>query len=225
MPTPDFLTLKARLTHLKTMLPDVSIASANLTMRQIDEISAYVLLTHAACEEFMEKRSLQTATAAKSAFDTSGAIGRVGKHLCVFPFIDVPNDNNDFRKLSSIVGASGFGVAMSKGFKATNSAQIGKLMNIGYQRFKGAVETNHGASIKYQFKLLSRIGLDIYDLGANFRSRIAQLAEARGEAAHKPVIAATVLYEPATLATWPTDLIEGYKQMDIRLSALERRSN
>jgi hypothetical protein len=223
MPTPDFLALKTRLTHLKMMLPDVTIASANLSMRQIDEISAYVLLTHAACEEFMEKRSLQTATAAMTAFDTSGTIGRVGKHLCVFPFIDVPNDKADLRKLSSIVGVSGFGVSMSKGFKAANSLQIQKLLNIGYQRFKSAVEGNHGASMKYQFKLLSRIGLDINDLGANFISRIAQLAEARGEAAHKPVVAATMLYEPATLATWPTDLLDGYKLMDIRLSGLERK--
>ena len=222
--TQEYVDFRKRLRDLTKFLPPPS-TSTSLSAIEVDQMSAFVLLAHAACEHFMEVRSLQVATAAKSTFDAGGPLGRVGKHLCVFPFLNIPKQADDFAKLSKIVGVKGFGIMAENRLVSANRSDIHKLLNIGFQRFKQSINHNHGAGHKYQFRLLSLLGLDLNDLGANFRSRIAQLAEFRGEAAHTKVVAAITQHTPAVVATWPLDLIEGYRLMDLRLAVLARQKN
>ncbi|MFQ3896699.1 MULTISPECIES: hypothetical protein [Sphingobium] len=103
---------------------------------------------------------------------------------------------------------------------AQNRIEYGRLLNIGYQRYKQTVTNNHGAALKYQFKLLTALGFDLDLVGATFKSRIAQLATYRGEAAHTSVVAATTAISSPTLATWPADLMYGFAKMDRGLSSL-----
>jgi hypothetical protein len=222
--TSDYLALKGRLTSLMHMLPQQPPAGATPSIQDYDKMAAFVVLLHAECEHFLEKRAIQVATDAKAAFDSGGDFGRVARHLCVFPFIDVPKQNADLVKMLSIFGTSGFGIMATPKTINQNRVDYGKLLNIGYQRFKQTVDNNHGASLKYQFKLLTVLGFDLDVAGATFASRIAQLATYRGQAAHSSVVAATTAISPSTLATWPADLIAGFSSMDRGLSALALRS-
>jgi len=187
-------------------------------------MAAFVVLVHAECEFFLEQRALQVADAAKQAFDSSGSFGRVAKHLCVFPFIDAPKQNADLGKMLRIFGTDHFGVMASSNTIAQNSTDYGKLLNIGYQRYKQTVQNNHGAALKYQFKILTALGFNLDSLGATFTSRISELVVYRGAVAHSsilsPVVAANHATSPSTLATWPADLNYGFAKMDRGLSSL-----
>lgn len=183
-------------------------------------MAAFVVLLHAECEHFLEERALKVAEDAKAAFDSGGDFGRVAKHLCVFPFIDAPKQAPDLEKMLSIFGTSGFGIMATTKTVTQKRAEYGKLLNIGYQRYKQTVSNNHGAALKYQFKLLTALGFDVDLAGATFRSRIAQLATYRGAAAHTSVVAASTTILPSTLATWPADLIDGFARIDRGLSSL-----
>lgn len=216
----EFQALRLRLNDLAQLLPAAPAVGAAPSSRDVDQMSAFVVLAHAACEHFMETRAHKTATDAKLAFDNGGQFGRVAKHLCVFPFVEIPKQSADLNKLSKIFGAGSFGVFATSRFVTSNRMDIQRLLNVGYQKFVASVDNNHGASFKYQFKLLSMIGFDLTVLGSNFASRITQLAGYRGMAAHTEVIAANLQYSSTTLATWPIDLIEGYRKLDWKLASL-----
>lgn len=222
--TAEFLTLRKRLTDLVGLLPPAPSPLGPLPS-DIDQMSAFIVLSHAACEEFTEVRALQIATAAKDVFEGGGALGRVGKHLCIFPYLDLPRKRVDLERLSRIVGVSQFGILATSEFVTANRADLTRLVKMGYDRFKASVDNNHGADFKYQFKLLALIGLDLRSMGSTFSSRIEELARARGLAAHTSLVAATTLYDPTILSTWPADLIAGYKKMDLRLETLAKRVN
>ncbi|ASY44794.1 MAG: hypothetical protein ACOY4N_05400 [Pseudomonadota bacterium] len=218
--TADYLALKARLTSLTHLLPPAPAAGATPSRQDADKMAAFVILLHAECEHFLEKRALKVADEAKAAFDSGGDFGRVARHLCVFPFIDAPKQMSDLEKMLRIFGTSGFGIMASAKSIAQNRIEYGRLLNIGYQRYKQTVTNNHGAALKYQFKLLTALGFDLDLVGATFKSRIAQLATYRGEAAHTSVVAATTAISSPTLATWPADLMYGFAKMDRGLSSL-----
>lgn len=220
--TPEFIALKARLIDLSQLIPPTSPAGAPPTAQEQDSMSAFVVLAHAACEEFMEVRSLHVAETAKVNFDGGGNLGRVARHLCIFPYLEVKS-TPDMLKFIQIVGRSGFGIMADSSFVAANRNDLKKLLHIGFEKYKNSVKNNHGAGIKYQFKLLSKIGFDLNLLGSNFNSRIAQLASYRGEAAHGKVVAANTIHSPSTMVTWTQDLIEGYRRMDFRLASLGTR--
>lgn len=221
--TADFLALRTRLTSLKHMLPPQPPAGATSSSQDADKMAAFVVLLHAECEHFLEKRALAVADTVKSVVDNGGAFGRVAKHLCVFPFIDSPKQKADLEKMLSIFGTNGFGIMATARTVNQNRAAYEKLLNIGHQRYKQTVNNNHGADLKYQFKLLTALGFDLDLAGATFKSRISQLAFYRGEAAHASVVAATNTVSPATLATWPGDLITGFAKMDRGLTSLVTR--
>ena len=65
-------------------------------------MAAFVILLHAECEHFLEKRALKVADEAKAAFDSGGDFGRVARHLCVFPFIDAPKQMSDLEKMGTV---------------------------------------------------------------------------------------------------------------------------
>jgi hypothetical protein len=222
--TPEYKALKTRLRSLTHMLPPQPAPDATPTSQDTDKMAAFVVLLHAECEHFLEKRALKVAENAKNDVDNGGAFGRVAKHLCVFPFIDVPKQNADFEKMLSIFGTRGFGIMATT--KAINQNRTGyvKLLNIGYQRYKQTVDNNHGAGLKYQFKILTALGFDLDLVGATFKSRISQLASCRGEFAHSSVVAATNAILPSTLATWPAELITGFANMDRGLTSLATRN-
>lgn len=222
--TADFTALKTRLNSLSHMLPPQAAPGTSPSPEDNDKMAAFVILLHAECEHFIEKRALKLATDAKSSFDSGGNFGRVAGHLCVFPFIDAPKQTADLHKMMRIFGTNGFGVVASKNAVTQNRTAYERLLNIGYQRFKQTVEGNHGASAKYQFKLLTALGFDLDVAGATFSSRISQLATYRGEAAHNSVVAATITHPVSTLATWPTDLIEGFGKIDRGLTSLAAKS-
>lgn len=218
--TADYLDLRARLKSLSHLLPPQPTVSATPSSQDKDKMAAFVVLLHAECEHFLEKRALKVADDAKSAFDNGGYFGRVARHLCVFPFINAPKDKADLEKMLRVFGTSGFGIMASKSSIAQNRIEYGKLLNIGYQRYKKSIIRNHGVTLNYQFKILTAIGFDIDLVGATFKSRIDQLASYRGEAAHTSVVAATTTISPSTLATWPVELIDGFAKLDRGLSSL-----
>jgi hypothetical protein len=222
--TPEYKALKTRLRSLTHMLPPQPAPGATPTSQDTDKMAAFIVLLHAECEHFLEKRALKVAENAKKDVDNGGAFGRVAKHLCVFPFIDVPKQNGAFEKMLSIFGTRGFGIMATT--KAINQNRAGylKLLNIGYQRYRQTVNSNHGAGLKHQFKLLTALGFDLDLAGATFKSRISQLASYRGAAAHTSVVAATNTVSASTLATWPADLITGFAKMDRGLTSLATRN-
>lgn len=222
MPTTEFLALKKRLEKLALSLPDASIARAALTPEQEEGISFFSIAAHATCEHFMEQRCLAAANKCYDDYNNSGFLGRVAKHLCVMPFISVPKNIAEIRKMSQVIGVSGFGISIEKGLENSSAREISQLIQLGYKKYEQAVRNNHGMGAKYQFSLISIIGLDVSRFDPTFTTRVSQLASLRGEAAHKPVVAAQVIPEPSDLAKWTTDLVAGYKQLDSDLTRLCR---
>ncbi|MBP2568176.1 hypothetical protein J2766_004787 [Agrobacterium tumefaciens] len=218
MPSPEYIYLRDRLQYLQTTLPPNA-----LSVPEQDQMKAVAIHQHAACEQYIEQRGLAVATAAYDKFKSSKKIGRVGKYLCVFPFIASINDDNDARKASAVHGAAKCGVLMPKAFIAANLAQIEDLMHIGYGRYKAMIGKNHGISIKYQIKVLASIGVDIGEFDPDFKSSISSLAEFRGEAAHKNLVVALTMPNPATLAAWTGHLIAGFGALDEELKRLPKK--
>lgn len=222
MPSSNLLRLERRLTYLKAGLPAAVAAGSTVTQRDLDAISFCAVMAGAACESFIEERSLQLADSAKTKFTGSAFYGRVGKHLCVFPFVQV-KEIADIRKMVALYGVSGFDIRVSTKLLSSSRSDIEKLLNIGYQRFKSQVSSNHGFGLKYQFRLLSSIGADLTALDPTFSSRIAQLMVLRGEAAHNAVVAATTVPSATDMGVWIDDLIRGFKALDNILTRLEKK--
>ncbi|NUB28828.1 hypothetical protein [Azospirillum brasilense] len=220
MPTSEFIELKNRLTKLALSLPDSSISRAALTPDQEEDISFFSITAHATCEHFMEQRCLNAATKGYDDYNNTGFLGRIAKHLCVLPFVTVPKNPVELKKMSKVFGGKGFGISVTPSFHAVNNNEIKQLIHIGYMKYKQTVDSNHGMGLKYQFSLISILGLDINQFEPTFKTRVSQLANLRGEAAHKAVVAAQVIPEPSDLAAWTTDLIDGYKKLDKKLTSL-----
>jgi hypothetical protein len=193
-----------------------------LTQQGIDAVSFCAVMAGAACESYIEDRSQQLADSAKMKFLTTSFFGRVGKHLCVFPFVEA-KEIADIRKMVAVYGAKGFDIYVSASFLASSHGDIEKLLHIGYQKFKNQVKSNHGFGLKYQFRLLSAIGADLTSLDPTFSSRIAQLMDLRGEAAHNAVVAATTVPSSADMGVWVDDLVAGFKSLDGLLTKLEKK--
>ncbi|MGO7921966.1 hypothetical protein [Rhizobium ruizarguesonis] len=223
MPTAEFIALKSRLKKLALSLPDATIARAALTPDQEEEISFFSITAHATCEHFMEERCLIAATKSYDDYNNSSFFGRIAKHLCVMPFVTVPKDQNDLKKMIKVYGGKGFGISVTPSFHGSNANELKELIHIGYQKYKQIVVNNHGMGLKYQFSLIAMLGQDVSQFDPTFRTRVSQLATLRGEAAHNAVVAAQTIPEPSDLAQWTTDLIAGYRRLDTALVKLCKR--
>jgi hypothetical protein len=196
--------------------------TTSLSQRDIDCISFCAVMAGAACESFIEEVSLKLAESAERKFATSSTLGRVGKHLCVFPFVEA-KQITDIQKMAALYGATGFDIRVSRKLSMSSSLEIGKLLDIGYKKFKNQVSNNHGFGPKYQFRLLSAIGADLTSLNPTFVSRIAQMMDLRGEAAHKAVVAAKTMPTSTDMCNWIDDLNVGFRGLDKLLSKLENK--
>jgi hypothetical protein len=221
----EFKALRSRLAKLSKALPSASLSKQSLTASQEERIIFFAIAAHATCEEFMEQRALSAAQQAYDTYANSQFLGRVAKHLLIMPFLNVPNDSNDLRKLTKVIGLRGVCPGVSKSVQTANPNEVMDLLHLGFQRFRQTVSSNHGMSIKYQFALLAVLGFDLNQLDPSFKSRVSQLATLRGEGAHKSVVAAKTIPEPSDLSKWTTDLILGYRQMDVVLRRLGRLHN
>lgn len=201
-------------------LPAAPAPGAALTVAQKDGIAFYAVMTHAACEHYLERRCAETADHALAMFNGSSKLRRVGKHLCLLPYVTFTKQERDFKTVAEILGAAGFGVHVSKTIQASNHADLAAAIDRGHKAYAKAISDNHGISFKYQFKLLCHIGFDIKTFSPNFVSRVDQLANLRGEAAHKEVIAAQTLPSITDLPIWTQDLLDGFLFLDAALKRL-----
>lgn len=225
MASAEYSGLKARILHLTKTLPALGSPTSSLTITEIDQIKAFAVHVSAACEHFMEQRCEFAADSAYNDFMGQQLLGRVGKHLCVFPFIEMPKDGGEIRKVVALYGSPGFGIRLNKVMINNNKRQIEDVLKIGYKKYKTTLRNNHGIAEKYQLKMMSALGLDITSFNPTFRSRITQLSDFRGEAAHKYVVAAATLPQPSDLLILATDLITGFYDVDKAISKLVKLRN
>lgn len=221
MPSGLYKSLRKRLTHLVATLPAVPAPGASLTVSQTDGIAFYAVMTHAACEHYLERRCAEIADHALALFNSRNKLRRVGKHLCLLPYVTFTKQDRDFKTVAEILGAPGFGIHISNSIQMSNQADLAAAIDRGHKAYTKAIGDNHGISFKYQFKLLCYIGFDIKTFSPNFVSRIDQLANLRGEAAHKEVIAAQTLPSINDLPLWTRDLLDGYLLLDDALKRLK----
>ena len=224
MQSPNLIRLSQRLTYLKstlTVVPKSSLISTSAQV-EVDRVSFCAIMAGAACEKYIEEMSLQLADSSDRKFLDSNTLGRVGKYLCVFPFVEF-RDNKDIKKMAAVYGATGFDIRVSSKMFVSSQRDIKELLNIGYLKIKKQIKDNHGFGLKYQLRLLSAIGADLTSFDPTFSSRIQQLMQFRGEAAHNTVVAATTVPTATDMATWIDDLNVGFKKLDMQLSKLEKK--
>lgn len=221
MPSGVYRTLRKRLNQLVAVLPTPPSPGRSLSQAQKDGIAFYAVMTHAACEHYLERRCSEIADHALDAFTARNKLGRVGKHLCLLPYVTFTKQDRDFTTVAELVGASGFGVHISSAKQLSSRAELTLALDRGHKIYQRSIEQNHGISYKYQFKLLSYLGVDIKVFSPNFLSRVDQLATLRGEAAHKGVVAAQTLPSITDLPTWTQDLLDGYLDLDDALKTLK----
>ncbi|MDD2859809.1 MAG: hypothetical protein PHI71_01920 [Acidiphilium sp.] len=221
MPSSLYTSLQSRLNYLVTGLPAAPTPGSSLTVSQKDGIAFYAVMTHAACEHYLEHRCAEIADYALNLFQTRKKINRVGKHLCLLPYVTFTNNDKDFKVVAEILGATGFGIYISKSLQTSNNGDLAAAIDRGHKAYKKTISGNHGISFKYQFKLLSYIGFDIKTFSPNFVSRVQQLADLRGEAAHKEVVAVQTLPSITDLSVWTQDLLGGYLLLDTALKRLK----
>lgn len=219
MPTSEYFTFESRLRGLATALPGASIAKSALNAGQIEKIAFFGVTAHATCEEFIERRCAAVVDEAVDRFNNRRFFGRVARHLCVMPFLSV-NDRGDLERMAKVVGSPDFGIYVSKNLLCNNGKAVSDLIKMGHKKFQKVVSDNHGISTKYQFRLMSCIGLDISNFNPTFASRVIQLAGLRGEAAHNASVSARTIPEPSDLVQWTSDLLVGYLDLDTQLSRL-----
>ncbi|MER9105738.1 hypothetical protein NKH95_17545 [Mesorhizobium sp. M0848] len=221
MVTRLFRDLEARLLHLVAQLPAQPAAPATLAPPVIhDAASIYAVMTHAACEAYMEDRCKLAADTALADYTTKNRLGRIAKHLCVFPYFKATSDGPDLAKVAALIGIAGFGILMKPAMIAASRADITRALDRGHKIYLNQITKNHGMSFNYQFNLLALIGVDINGFDPTFKSRVVSLATLRGEAAHRNIIAAQTI--PADLAVWTADLIAGYRTLDDEITRLRR---
>lgn len=218
MTSPEYIELKTRLNHLKSTLPKSSLT--NLNQKQRDHVKAVALHQHAACERYIEERTEQVALAAVEQFTNHGIIGRTAKHLCVFPFLSEFKNKPDLHKAAAVYGSVNFGIFIEPAYVTSNHVQISKLLNVGFQAYKKMWAHNHGIAIKYQFKMLAALGVDIGEFDPGFSSSISKLAGVRGAAAHSSLVIAQTAADPTDIKNWTPQLISGFKSLDEELDRL-----
>ena len=174
VPSPHYSRLSARLAYLKATLPTPAIPASGPTQTEIDSVAFCAVMAGAACEHYIEEASLAIVEASIAKFNVTSWLGRVGKYLCVFPFVETKNPP-DIGKMAAIYGGTGFDVRMSSAFQNANGDAIKKLLNIGYQRYKHQVANNHGFALKYQFRLMCAIGFDLSSLSSTLDPRPSTL--------------------------------------------------
>lgn len=223
MVTALFRGLEARLLHLASQLPAQPAPPATLAANVIhDAASVYAVMTHAACEAYMEDRCKEAADTAIADYTNRNKLGRIAKHLCVFPFFKPPGDSADLEKVAPIIGIPGFGIMMKPAMATASRVDIDRALKRGHKIYLNQIDKNHGMGFKYQFSLLALIGVDISAFDPTFKSRVAALAALRGEAAHRNIIAAQAIPALSDLVIWTNDLIAGYRNLDDEIARLRR---
>ncbi|MER9251463.1 hypothetical protein NKI59_06550 [Mesorhizobium sp. M0598] len=223
MVTRLFRDLEARLRHLVAQLPAQPAAPATFAPPVIhDAASIYAVMTHAACEAYMEDRCKEAADEALADYTTLNKLGRIAKHLCIFPFFKPTGDTKDLEKVAPLIGVPGCGIWMKPSVVTASQPEIKTALEKGHKLYLGQITKNHGMAYNYQFNLLALIGVDIGAFDPTFKSRVSTLAALRGEAAHRNVVAAQTIPPLSDLVNWTSDLIAGYKALDKELTRLRR---
>ncbi|MEZ2132663.1 MULTISPECIES: hypothetical protein [unclassified Sinorhizobium] len=225
MPSSHYEALRHRLTHLAAQLPPDPPVPGSFTVAEVDRISAYAVMSSAACEHYLEERCGHVATHAVARFGSTGKLNRAAKHLCLMPFVQFPTDDRDSDALKALLGNDEMGIFIKRGLATTSNAEVKELLKRGSMRYARAIRDNHGIATKFHFKLLGTIGIDTSKFTPSFTSSIQSLWDLRGRAAHKVVVAATIVTPTSDMQTWTNDLIAGFRLLDDDFRALMKRVN
>ncbi|TIM10235.1 hypothetical protein [Mesorhizobium sp.] len=134
MVTALFTGLEARLLHLVTQIPAQPAPPATLAPGVIhDAASIYAVMTHAACEAYMEDRCKEAADTAVADYTNRDKLGRIAKHLCIFPFFKPSGDNADLEKVAPIIGIPGFGIMMKPAMVTASRGDLTKALERGHK--------------------------------------------------------------------------------------------
>lgn len=184
-------------------MPSISL-TGSYTPADYDRTRAFVALSHAEIESFIESRCSQVASAAKTAWFRNRTINRIIFSLyamCYSGWADLDGDLNELPKLS-------------------NKTDVDSRVTSCFDQYSHVIGNNHGIKDRYLKKLLEPLSIRLTDLSQSWVLEMSNFGGLRGQIAHMSG-RANQPPDPATVDNLICAiLLPGLKDLDQRLSAL-----
>lgn len=165
-PTDAYKALKLSLRDIKVILNRVPLYECN-TKGQIVKVKSYILLCHAAFEQYLERICVDVSNEAVEKFNDKGRISKVIVSMTAYETIAQIDDNISRRRIT---------LDVAQNFQTfVNQARV----NINNQ-----VDRNHGVRIQNQKQMLQPIGVDPEETDLATANALDAFGSKRGEIAH-----------------------------------------
>lgn len=202
--SPDYHGLCKRLSALRRhLLPQISPTGA-YTDSESDRTRAFIALSHAEIESFIEIRCTNVANAAKTNWFTHRRVNGIIFSLYTICYSGWAELQGDFRDLP----------------KLETKADIEKRIVSCLDQYKHVISSNHGIREPYLRKLLVPLSIRMSDLDANWVLEMTNFGGLRGQIAHMSGKANQPPDPEAFDKLIRKVLLPGLKALDQRLSSL-----
>ncbi|WP_155908250.1 HEPN domain-containing protein [Asticcacaulis sp. YBE204] len=169
-PTDAYKNLISTLTQIKPILYKVPDTSCNTKIHHL-KVQSYILLTHAAFEEYLERLSKDISTKAIELYNRESIISKALVSMTAYETIAQLEENNARKKISSDV--------------ASNFSTFANLAKVNLHK---QIEKNHGVRKENQRSLLVPIGIEPDDIDPLTSNALDAYGVKRGDIAHKVII-------------------------------------
>ncbi|MCK9403939.1 MAG: HEPN domain-containing protein [Chitinophagaceae bacterium] len=224
-------------THVKspTLIP---------TTEEEDCVKAFCVLAHAAVEEFVEKLCKYTLEKAYLKYKSKIVITKIPinaaeldkinlgiiqliETLVLASSFSIFSDNSETmkkfkNKLEDVTQIYKAGISPTMNELATltkkTNSYTKEILKETREFFRGHIESNHGASLKYLLRLLVPVGIDIPN--SLFLNSLQKLAEYRGSYAHGRGV--TQIISASDISAYAIDVIKLCSQIEKNIDDFEK---
>jgi len=193
-PTAEYKRLKTSLRGLKSLLARVPDTYCATNLQHL-RVQSYLILAHAAFEEYLENISLLVLEECVDKFNNKRSMNDCIVSLITFETIAQFNDKSQRAKIRSEV-----------------VDKLDKFVNLAKRNHKQVIYDNHGIKLKDQKALLLPVGLDPQQIDNVTASSLDGFGTKRGKHAHTVKIQTTETKSSVLAET--TNLAKGLKQFD-----------
>lgn len=207
--TQQFVELRQRMTELEANLIPPLREDLGYTEADYDRVRAFIVLTHAEVESFLELRVLAELAKRLEAWNTSKRPSGVLMGLLAFGGTDWPATIDDYAKPRNETAPS------------WKLRDLQRRLDSAHATLHGSVRmTNHGIRKRNTLALLLPLGMQIDELDAALLDQLDAFGGTRGEIAHGSARRVTVQPDPGDAKARAAQLLAGLETLDAAITQL-----
>lgn len=211
-----YVALLKRIELLETnLLPPVPATQINLSQRDIDLTSSFLLLVVAELENFVEEHCNAVADRAENKWLIDSRITPVARALVLAKHVR----HDEFKANKSSIFGGAFEVKLNSKSKSKLQVELDCSVKASLISYRQKIKDNHGTHGLR--KLLYPLGIYENRLDATLLTNLASIADKRGLAAHTSVAkSANVIPHPSAVKQDVQNILASLKSFDAQIQKL-----